>query len=446
MKSPKIIYMIGFGAVAYGLCEIFIKEKLYKTSKFIIIEPKDKGKELSETLGKGGYKHFFLNIALTKENCDDLLTICDKDTLIINVSVDVDSVMILKKAKECGSLYIDTSLEQYDDHTAIPVNKITNYKQFEKNNLFHQNELAINLLKDDKTTRVISCGMNPFLVNQFVKKALRIVAKEKGIDIDKIKGDYAKVGNLLGLNKILITEYDTQQFKVKSTPTKFVNDWSSRGLMEESLDNVMMSLSNEDKEKLIKQGHNLIAPTEKPSHIRFLNKRGMDMKHESTCLDFDGNPFQYEGYLIPHAETITLSDFFTYDNDAPTIFYVYRMSEEAIKGLDFIRKNDYEMLDDEHVVMGNEIEPKGWDSVGILLHFKNGERFWAGTVLSIEQTREMGFKSGPTVIQVAASLNACIKWELLNPKSGVNNAETIHHKFIFKHADKYLGNIFFKKL
>ncbi len=446
MKAPKIIYIIGFGAVAYGLSEIFIKEKLYKISKFIIIEPKNKGKEILETLGKGGYKHFFLNIALTKENCDELLTLCDKETLIINVSVNVDSVMILKKAKECGSLYIDTSLEQYDDHTAIPVNKITKYSQFEKDNLFHQNEMAIKLLKDDKTTRVISCGMNPFLVNQFVKKALRIVAKEKGIDIDDMKGDYAKAGHLLGLNKILITEYDTQKFKVKSTPNKFVNDWSAVGLMEEALDNVMMSLSNEDKEKLIKQRHNLIAPTEKPSHIRFLNKRGMDMKHESTCLDFEGNPFQYEGYLIPHAETITLSEFFTYDNDAPTIFYVYRMSEEAINGLDFMRENDYQMLQDEHVVMGNEIETNGWDSVGILLHFKNGDRFWAGTVLSIDQVRKMGFKSGPTVIQVAASLNACIKWQLLNPNKGVNNAETIHHKFIFQHADKYLGNIFFKKL
>ena len=113
MKEPKIIYIIGFGAVAYGLCEIFIKEKLYKTSKFVIIEPKNKAEELEETLGKGGYKYFFLNIAMTKENCDELLTLCNKDTLIINVSVNVDSVMILKKAKECGSLYIDTSLEQY---------------------------------------------------------------------------------------------------------------------------------------------------------------------------------------------------------------------------------------------------------------------------------------------------------------------------------------------
>ena len=38
--------MVGFGAVAYGLLEVFNKEKLYLQNKFTIIEPRDKKKEI----------------------------------------------------------------------------------------------------------------------------------------------------------------------------------------------------------------------------------------------------------------------------------------------------------------------------------------------------------------------------------------------------------------
>ena len=78
------------------------------------------------------------------------------------------------------------------------------------------------------------------------------------------------------------------------------------------------------------------------------------------------------------------------------------------------------------------------------MKFQNGDKFFGGTVLSIEDTRKMNFKSNPTVIQVAGSLNACIKWILKNKSESLINPEEIPHVKIFEEANKYLGKQFFK--
>lgn len=445
MKSIDKIYMIGAGAVWTGLMEIFNKEKLYRDCIFVVIEPKKKGDVIKEFMN--GRNYTFVNVAMTRQNCARLLKDCDEKTFVINLSVDVDSIMILKEVKKRNAFYIDTSLEMYEDHTEdIPIENITEYKEFEKNNLYHQNELAFKVMKGSRKTRVISGGMNPFLINQFAKKGLRLYAKSQGKSV--VKGNYGKCAYDLGLKKILVVEYDSQKFKVKATPELGVSDWSYRGLESEALDLVMVSLNNDAKKRLEKDGVKLIKPTEgdPDTHVRFINTRGMDSMTESIALDYNGKPFNFSGYNLPHAEIITMSSFFKYRGDAPTIFYVYRMADEAIRSLDFVRENAYKPLKNEYVVMGKDILPMGFDSIGALLEFENGDKFWGGTILSIEDTRKMGFKSGPTVIQVAASVNATIKWQLENSMKGLNNAETISHKFIFKHAKKYLGKIYFKKI
>jgi len=455
--------MIGFGAVAYGLLEIFNKEGTFLDCNFTIIEPKDKSDELNKLFANRPKGYTFIQKEITPRNCSRLLNICDENTFIVNLSVNVDSIMVLKQARRHKSNYVDTSLEMYENHIQpkIAIEDITEYKQFEKNNLYHQNEMAFKAMKGSRKTRVISCGMNPFLVNQFAKRALRFYGESKGVDVDEMDGDYAKAGWELGLKRILITEYDTQKFKTKSNKQLFVNDWSARGLESEALDLVMMSLNPSDMKKYGKK-YNLIKPTEgdRTTSIRFLPVRGMDMMEQATILDYEGNPFRYRGYLIPHAETITLSQFFHYKpprstlkKQSPSIYYIYRMCDEAIRALDFIRENDYKPLPFEHVVMGNEIK-SGWDSVGVLLEFKDLERLadkkinrvWAGTVLSIDDTRAMGFESGPTVIQVVSSVNACIHYEIDFSGKGLNNAETIPHKYIFERTEKYLGKVYMKML
>lgn len=436
------IFFIGCGAVGYALLEIFKKEKLYYGCFFCIIEPK-KIVDLDYVMAKRDYKH--IQEPLTRENHLELLQLVDDKTFIINVSINVDSIMILKVAKERGAHYIDTSLEQYQDFIRVPIDKITKYSQFKKNNLFHQNLEAEKLLKNSKKTRLLSAGMNPGCCNNYVKRILNEYAKYYGKEL--VNGNYAKLASECGLMEIQIVEFDSQKLKTKATPKRFISTWSAWGLYEEGTDLCLLSLNNKDIADLTEQGYKLIKPTEgnKNTHIRFIPEMGMNISRKSKTLNDKGDIFEYTGMLIPHAETITLSEFLSYNGDAPTIMYIYHPSEEAYKSLEYVRQNDYKMLDDEYVVRNKDII-SGWDSVCCLLKFKSGDEWIGGTILGKQDVNKMKFKSGATVIQVASFMNACIKWILENPNEGVIQAENVPNAYIWEHAEKYLGLSVVKKL
>ena len=426
--------MIGCGGVGYALLEVFNKEKLFNDAKFIIIEPRQII-DINGVMKNRQYIH--IKTSLTRENHKQLLKDCEASSYIINVSVNVDSIMLLKHAKINNSFYIDTSLEQYQDFIHVNIDEITNYEQFKKNNLYHQNLEAFKTIGKSRRTRIISGGMNPAFINEYTKRALVEYGKLKGIKLDK--GNYAKLGFELELKEVQVVEYDCQKMKVKSTQNLFVSDWSPYGLMEEGGDLVMLSLNNDDIKKLEKS-YNLIKPNEgdKNTHIRFIAERGIDLKRKSFTLDDKGNPFIFEGMLIPHSEIITMSEFFNYKGDSPSISYIYHPCEEAIRGLEFFRKNDYKILPDFLTVRNKDVI-SGWDSICCLLKFKNGDNFIAGTICGVKDARRMKFKSNATVIQVAAFMVGAICWSLKNPSQGLNNAETIPNAFIFDMGEKYMG-------
>lgn len=436
------IYFIGCGGVGYCLLEILKYEKLFYNCFITIIEPKEI-EDIDYVMENRNYKH--IKKSVSRDNYKKLLTGLDNNSFIINVSVNVDSIMLLEYTKQCKAFYIDTSLEQYQDFVKLPVDKITKYQQFKKNNLYHQNLIAEELLKNSKKTRIVSGGMNPGFINEYAKKALKEYAKLKGKRL--IKGNYAKLGYELGLTEIQVVEYDSQKLKIHSTPKKFVSTWSAIGFQEEASDLVMLSLSNEDIQNMENEGYNLIKPTEgdKDTHIRFIAERGMNMTRQSIVLDDKGKPFKYTGYLIPHAEIITMSEFFKYRGDVPSVMYIYRPCDEGIKGLNYFRENNYNILEEEKVVRNKDVI-SGYDSIGALLHFKNGDRYIGATICGKKDVDKLGFKSGATTMQVGGFMYAAIKWALLNPNKGLNNAETIPHKFIFKYASKYIGKSVFKMI
>jgi len=439
------IVLIGCGGVGFCLLEIMKLEKLYYDCVFMIIDPKKNIADLDEVMKGRQYTH--VKEAITRDNHKKLLSIVDEKTFIINVSVNVSSVMLLKYATAAKAWYIDTSLEEYQDFIHVPIDTITKYSEFKQNNLYHQNLEAFKSVGKSRKTRIISGGANPALVNEFAKKALKIYATKKGFSFKDWDGNYAKLGHDMGLSEIQVVEYDTQKLKVKANKNLFVSTWSSIGFQEEAGDLVMLSLNNEDIKDLEKANFKLIKPTEGKSdtHIRFIAERGMNMMRESVTLDDKGKPFNYTGRLIPHAEIITMSEFFQYKGEAPSIMYVYRPCDEAMRSLEFFRENDYKELPKELVVRGDQVT-SGYDSIGALLTFKNGDRFGGWTVCGIDDTRKLGILSNPTTLQVISFMLPAIKWALINKNKGLNNAETIPNAFIFKHGQKYMGKVFFKSI
>lgn len=437
------VYFIGCGGVGFCLLEVFKLERLYYDCDFTIIEPKQHIEALDKIMKGRKYKH--IAQPLTRENYKDLLKGVNSKTFIINVSVDVDSIMLLELAKQRKAWYIDTSLEQYQDYINMPIEKITRYSQFKQNNLFHQNLKAEDVMKDAKKTSVVSAGMNPGCISILAKKALVEYGKLKGKRL--IKNNYAKLAYELGLTEVQCVEYDTQKLSIKATPELFVNTWSAPvGIQEEATDLVMLSLNNDDIKELTEAGVHLIKPTEGgDTSVRFIAERGMDLTRESETLDDDGVPFKYRGYLLPHAEIITLSEFLRYKGNSPTVMYIYRPCDEAMRSLEFMREANYKHLPNGVVVRAKDVL-SGYDSIGALLHFKDGTRYGAWTVCGIEDVNDLKLLSNPTMLQVAGFMNATIKWILQNKGRGLVQVEEMSHDFIFNDAQKYLGKVFFKQI
>jgi homospermidine synthase len=441
MATINKFVWIGFGSIATTLMELFNIEGEYYDIPNIIIEPKFIAHP--ELFDGRDVKH--IQTELTRDNHKRLLRDIDDKTLIIDLSVNVDSIMLLEWAKKKGSYYINTSIENYEDAPKAHGEPLT-YNDIKANTLYHRELLAEAVMAGTNKSRFLNCGFNPGCIQAFFKRGIREYAKAKGVKM--IKGDYARLSHELGLKEVFIAEYDSQKTNIKPTKTKFINTWSCIGYELEAADECMLSLNNEDIAGMESMGIHLIKPDEGNAHnIRFLADRGMNVKRKCMTLDHDGNPFEYEGMLIPHAEICSLSEFLQYKGNAPSIMYIYRSSDASIQSLDYLRKNNYKELPDYHVLELDEIHAGGWDSIGALMTFENGDKVWCGSVLSVEDVKKLGFKIGsPTGVQVAGFLDACIKYIIKHPKEGLNESETLHHKELFETADKYMGNIFCKMI
>ena len=221
---------IGYGSIAKSLQELFNLEKLYYDIPYIIIDPLPPTH--TELFDNRNVK--YIQKAITPENYKRLLKDADDKTLIIDLSVNVDTIMLLKWCKLKGSFYINTSIENYESTHKKHTGDVT-YDDIKENTLLHRELLAEEV-------------MNPGAIQAFFKRGIREYAKMKGKKI--IKGNYAKLSKDLGLKEVIIAEYDSQKTNIKPTRNKFINTWSANGYMLEATDEVMLSLNNEDLKKI----------------------------------------------------------------------------------------------------------------------------------------------------------------------------------------------------
>lgn len=438
-------FMIGFGSIATSLIELCNLEGKYFDIPIIIVEPKEiKHPELFENRNA---KH--IKEAVTPDNYKKLMKSVDKNTLVIDLSVNVDSLMIIKHCLEKGCAYINTSIENYEFGHNSKKHNLT-YNDIKENTIYHRELMLEKLYEHNKTSKkpiIVNAGQNPGFIQQYFKYAIKQYAKMHGKKL--IKGDYAKLAHELGLEEILLCEYDSQKTNLKPNKTTFFNTWSSKGLAFEANDFVTLSLSNEDIEKMENEGIHIIKPDEgEATNIRYLPEYGMNVKRSGICLDHTGKPFKYDGgMLIPHSEICSLSRFLQYQDNSPTIMYVYRVSDVAIESLKYFKENNYKVLKNNYVLEQKDVNIDGFDSIGTLLKFKNGDKMWCGSVCNNEDAKKLGFKiSTATSIQVSGAVYSFIDYMFNHQEEGLNETETLHHDELFKKCKKFLGNFYCKMI
>ena len=169
------IVMIGFGSIGRGTLPLILRHIRCDRTKITIIDPSDESKHIADAEGIE-----FLAQALTKQNyktvLKPLLAAEHGQALIVNLSVDVESMDIMRFARVMNALYIDTVIEPWPGfyyNRKVDNASRTNYALREK-------LVALKAKLGKGPTAVSCCGANPGMVSWFVKQALVNLALDLG--------------------------------------------------------------------------------------------------------------------------------------------------------------------------------------------------------------------------------------------------------------------------
>jgi len=105
------IIFIGCGAVGQGTLPLVLKHINIKPNNIIFISDNDNGKKIVE-------KYECFNFIVKKLDKDNYISELDKYTskgdFLINLSVNVESISLIKYCQKIGILYIDTCTECWE--------------------------------------------------------------------------------------------------------------------------------------------------------------------------------------------------------------------------------------------------------------------------------------------------------------------------------------------
>lgn len=443
MKWDSKILILGYGSVAQCTLPLLLKHIEMDRNKMTIIDFEDKSKVLANYC-KTGIR--FVQMKITKDN---LVSVLDKhagkNALIIDLAWNIGVIDLLLWCNNNDTLYVNTSVELWDPYKSKSLfEKTLYYRQMEINTLKEK-------FKPNSITAILDHGANPGLISHFVKKGLFDIADKVIIDealpdeileqVTRYKRlyDFPNLARVLNVKVIHCSERDTQVTNAPKQVNEFVNTWSIEGFREEGIAPVELGWGTHEKKLPISA---IQAPVGPRNQI-FLPQMGINTKVKSFVPEIG----TIEGMAVRHGESFSISDRLTVweDHDhkhalyRPTVTYAYMPCHEALSSLEELRSRNYE-LQPSLRIMNDEIV-SGKDILGALLMGHPYQSWFTGSILSIEQSRELVPGNSATTVQVAAGITAAVMYMLENPNKGILLPDDVPFEFILDIAEPYLGEL-----
>lgn len=415
------ILVVGFGAIGQAL--------LIPLMQYFNLESKQIHILTADVEGQAIAAHSNIDfevLALTPTNFASILNkYLTASDLLINVSVEVSSIDLIKWCQQHEVLYLDTCIEPWaGGYQSAAMDETTNYYL-----RYH----ALENHTPDSVTAVLAHGANPGLVSHFVKQGLLELAKKSGVEI---WDNYAELANKLGIKVIQIAERDTQTTQTKRLANEFRNTWSVQGLISEAKQPAELGWGS----------HEDTFPADVQRHT-FGDQSGIYFNTESirtSVKSWVPSKGEQLAYLISHHEALSIANFLTLrDSEGnilyrPTVYFAYCPSDEARDSLEEWHTNGF-TKPVQSKVMKEEII-YGYDELGTLFVFKGGA-YWYGSTLEIQEARKLAPFNNATTLQVVAGILGALEWMLLNPKASVVEPENLDHHQILQTALPFLGNV-----
>jgi homospermidine synthase len=430
VEFPNRLVMVGFGSVGQGVLPLIFRHIDIAPERVVIIAADDGGVEEARRYGVR-----FIEAALLPETLgrtlDPLLGAGD---FLLNLSVDVSSLALIRHCRERGALYLDTCIEPwaggYTD-TSVSAGRRTNYAMREE-------VLALRTGAEGAPTAAITHGANPGLVSHFLKQALLNLAEDTGAAVPEPRNreEWARLACRLGVKVIHIAERDTQYSGLHKQPDEFVNTWSVDGFVSEACQPAELGWGT----------HELTFPTDGRRHesgsgaaIYLSQPSAMTRVRSWTPLN---GP--YHGLLIAHGESVSMADYLTLWEGSsvvyrPTVHYAYHPADAALLSVHELCGRNFQTQARKRIL--REEVTGGIDELGVLLAGHGRNAYWYGSQLSIAQARSLAPYNNATTLQVTAGVLAGVVWVMENVDRGIVEPDEIDFRRPLQVAVPYLGAV-----
>lgn len=463
LKFDKKIVQFGFGAVGKSFYEKISKEIKFNENKYFIITM-DKT-EFEAYVNLGGMVENFLVHEVTKDNFKEIFgQYLDEGDLLIDFADTVGTKDILDWCAEKNIMYINTGEADWPEnwYSIFNENKLKNDIRNKHNN----NELT------NKYPIVLQHGNNPGLVSHFVKAGIEYIANTQ-LKKDKVLKKFIKENKFnqaaqkLGIKMIHVNDIDLQEVDDNYDDKTLFSTWCIDSFFFEMLSEATINIGT----------HENIDFKEKCNLVDFDNGF-LELKNlaaDTKCRTYYPNG-QFDGFLVPHEETITIAKNLEVKEKEKTIYrpsvmFLYSPCKAASNYFINAKVNNYpnpdpdkpldcENDDGKSIVRGyiypekaeiiyQEKIKSGTEYVGVLLIGENFKPVWVGNRIEkdfLYKNKKDSYWQTPTITPVAMSALAAVCWMIKNrDKGGIYFPDDItEYKDIIKTAEKYISKTIYK--
>jgi homospermidine synthase len=423
---PGRIVVLGFGSIGSGLMPLLHEH--FDDPLVRVVTSDDRNLEIARE-----YAVEHRVSPITRSNYAQVLekNVSPGDFLV-NLTVDVDSLDVIRWCAGSSVLYIDTVVEPwagYYTDERLPV--------YERSNSFlRQRVLDVRAAAGPGPTAIIAHGANPGLVNHFVKDALLQIAAENGVEAaPRERADWVALAQRLGIRVVHIAERDTQRSAVPKDRGEFVNTWSVEGFVSEGSQPAELGWGTHEKAMPPDGRRN---PDGSDAAI-YLEQPGVMTRVRSWTPD-EG---PMHAWVITHNESISIADYFSGEVDGelyrPTVHYAYHPCDAAVNSLHELAGRNFEPQERQRIIVDEVTD--GVDELGVLLMGNEKGSLWYGSNLSIEQARAAAPHNNATSLQVVAPVLAGMLWAIDNPERGILEADELPHDYVIDVCRPYLGRM-----
>ena len=437
------VLLLGCGSVAQCVLPLLLRHVVVP-SQVTVMDLADNRTRIRASLDVGVT---YVQNQVEPGNLGDVLSAhLGSDDILMDLAWNIDCIEIVQWCHDNGVRYLNTSVELWE-----PYADTSSQDPRERSLYVRHMALRRRMATWDRPgpTAVLEHGANPGLVSHLVKNSLESIAR-RALDEAKVVGQHRErvqealvtqahnhLGLELGVKVIHVAERDTQITDKPKQLGEFCNTWSIEGLYEEGV--APAELGWGTHERRLPDGAYL--HQHGPSHQLALASMGMDTWVRSwTPLG------EIHGMVIRHGEAFSIPEHLTvWEHDVPkyrpTVHYAYCPSDSAIASLHELRMNHLVMPARQRI-LNNEILPGGADAMGVLLMGHPFRSWWTGSVLTIDDARELVPGQSATTVQVAASVMAAVVWIIENPERGVLLPDDLDHERMLELVRPYLGTFF----